>query len=65
MRAGVRLRRAFGIRDTSLTDPFLNIFEFAQRHTCNLVCLKTEINTTNPCQGLVTRILMVFSEFER
>jgi site-specific DNA recombinase len=48
----------------SLKD-FLNIFEFAQRHACDLVCLKTEIDTTSPYQGLVTKILMVFSEFER
>ena len=27
--------------------------------------LKTEIDTTSPYQGLVTKILMVFSEFER
>jgi len=43
---------------------FLNIFEFAQLHGCDLVCHKTEINTTSPYRGLVTRILMVFSEFE-
>jgi site-specific DNA recombinase len=48
----------------SLKD-FLNIFEFAQKHACDLVCLKTEIDTTSPYQGLVTKILMVFSEFER
>ncbi len=48
----------------SLKD-FLNIFEFAQRHACDLVCLKTEIDTTSPYQGLVTKILIVFSEFER
>jgi site-specific DNA recombinase len=48
----------------SLKD-FLNIFEFAQRHTCDLVCMKTEIDTTSPYQGLVTKILIVFSEFER
>ncbi len=48
----------------SLKD-FLNIFEFAQRHSCDLVCLKTEIDTTSPYQGLVTKILIVFSEFER
>jgi site-specific DNA recombinase len=29
------------------------------------VCLKTEIDTTSPYQGLVTKILIVFSEFER
>lgn len=33
----------------SLKD-FLNIFEFAQRHACDLVCLKTEIDTPL-CQG--------------
>jgi DNA invertase Pin-like site-specific DNA recombinase len=48
----------------SLKD-FLNIFEFAQRHACDLVRLKTEIDTTSPYQGLVTKILIVFSEFER
>jgi site-specific DNA recombinase len=48
----------------SLKD-FLNIFEFAQKHACDLVCLKTEIDTTSPYQGLVTKILIVFSEFER
>jgi site-specific DNA recombinase len=48
----------------SLKD-FLNIFEFAQRHACDLVCLKTEIDTTSPYQSLVTKILIVFSEFER
>ncbi len=48
----------------SLKD-FLNIFEFAQRHACDLVCMKTEIDTTSPYQGLVTKILIVFSEFER
>jgi site-specific DNA recombinase len=48
----------------SLKD-FLNIFEFVQRHACDLVCLKTEIDTTSPYQGLVTKILIVFSEFER
>ena len=48
----------------SLKD-FLNIFEFAQRYTCDLVCLKTEIDTTSPYQSLVTKILMVFAEFER
>ena len=44
---------------------FLNIFEFAQRHSWDLVCLKTEIDTTFPYQSLVTKILMVFAEFER
>ncbi len=48
----------------SLKD-FLSIFEFAQSHSCDLICLKTEIDTTSPYQGLVTKILMVFAEFER
>ncbi len=39
----------------SLKD-FLNIFEFAQRYSCDLVCLKTEIDTTSPYQSLVTKI---------
>lgn len=48
----------------SLKD-FLNIFEFTQDHNCDLVCLKTEIDTTSPFSNLVVRILMVFAEFER
>lgn len=48
----------------SLKD-FLNIFEFTQEHNCDLVCLKTEIDTTSPFSNLVVRILMVFAEFER
>ncbi|MBE7439239.1 MAG: recombinase family protein [Spirochaetales bacterium] len=48
----------------SLKD-FLNIFEFTQQHKCDLVCLKTEIDTTSPFSNLVVRILMVFAEFER
>ena len=48
----------------SLKD-FLNIFEFTQEHKCDLVCLKTEIDTTSPFSNLVVRILMVFAEFER
>jgi len=31
----------------SLKD-FLNIFEFAQKNRCDLVCLKTKIDTTSP-----------------
>jgi site-specific DNA recombinase len=48
----------------SLRD-FIHIFEFTQEHGCDLVCLKTEIDTTSPFSNLVVRILMVFSEFER
>ncbi len=48
----------------SLKD-FLNIFEFAQKHQCDLVCLKTDIDTTSPYKSLITKILMVFAEFER
>jgi DNA invertase Pin-like site-specific DNA recombinase len=48
----------------SLKD-FLNIFEFVRRHNCDLICLKTNIDTTSPYQELVTKILMVFAEFER
>ena len=48
----------------SLKD-FLHIFEFTQEHGCDLVCLKTEIDTTSPFSNLVVRILMVFAEFER
>jgi len=48
----------------SLKD-FLGIFEFTQQHNCDLVCLKTEIDTTSPFSNLVVRILMVFAEFER
>jgi len=48
----------------SLKD-FLNIFEFAQKHHCDLVCLKTDIDTTSPYKSLITKILMVFAEFER
>jgi site-specific DNA recombinase len=48
----------------SLKD-FLNIFEFAQKHRCDLVCLKTEIDTTSPYKSLITKILMIFAEFER
>jgi site-specific DNA recombinase len=48
----------------SLKD-FLSIFEFAQTHGADLICLKTEIDTTSPYQELVTKILMVFAEFER
>ena len=48
----------------SLKD-FLHIFEFTQQHNCDLVCLKTEIDTTSPFSNLVVRILMVFAEFER
>ena len=48
----------------SLRD-FLHIFEFTQEHNCDLVCLKTEIDTTSPFSNLVVRILMVFAEFER
>jgi site-specific DNA recombinase len=48
----------------SLRD-FLNIFEFTQEHKCDLICLKTEIDTTSPFSNLVVKILMVFAEFER
>ena len=48
----------------SLKD-FLNIFEFAQKNRCDLVCLKTEIDTTSPYKSLITKILMIFAEFER
>ena len=48
----------------SLRD-FLSIFEFARAHNCDLICLKTEIDTTSAYSGLVTKILMIFAEFER
>ncbi|MBE7437993.1 MAG: recombinase family protein [Spirochaetales bacterium] len=48
----------------SLRD-FLNIFEYVQHHQCDLVCLKTVIDTTSPFSNLVVKILMVFAEFER
>jgi len=48
----------------SLKD-FINIFEFAQKHECGLICLKTEIDTTSPYKSLITKILMIFAEFER
>jgi len=48
----------------SLKD-FINIFEFAQKNRCDLVCLKTEIDTTSPYKSLITKILMIFAEFER
>ena len=48
----------------SLKD-FINIFEFMQRNGCDLVCLKTEIDTTSPYSSMITKILMVFAEFER
>lgn len=48
----------------SLKD-FLSIFEFAQAHDCDLICLKTDIDTTSPYKNLITKILMVFAEFER
>ena len=48
----------------SLKD-FLHIFEFTQEHNCDLVCLKTEIDTWSTFSNLVVRILMVFAEFER
>ncbi|MBE7438006.1 MAG: recombinase family protein [Spirochaetales bacterium] len=48
----------------SLRD-FLNIFEYVQQHQCDLVCLKTVIDTTSPFSNLVVKILMVFAEFER
>jgi len=48
----------------SLRD-FLHIFEFTQEHGCDLVCLRTEIDTTSPFSNLVVRILMAFAEFER
>ena len=48
----------------SLKD-FLNIFEFAQKHNCDLICLKTDIDTTSPYKSLITKILMIFAEFER
>jgi hypothetical protein len=48
----------------SLKD-FLNIFESAQKHQCDLVCLKTDIDTTSPYKSLITKILMIFAEFER
>jgi len=44
---------------------FLNIFEFVRRHDCDLICLKTNIDTTSPYQEFVTKILIVFAEFER
>ena len=44
----------------SLKD-FLNIFEFAQKHQCDLVCLKTDIDTTSPYKSLITKILMIFA----
>ncbi|MCD6412864.1 MAG: recombinase family protein [Elusimicrobia bacterium] len=48
----------------SLKD-FLNIFEFTQKYNCDLICLKTDIDTTSPYKNLITKILMVFGEFER
>jgi len=48
----------------SLKD-FINIFEFTQKYSCDLVCLKTDIDTTSPYKNLITKILMVFGEFER
>ena len=48
----------------SLRD-FLNIFEFVSSKNCDLICLKTEIDTTSPYSALVTKILMIFAEFER
>jgi DNA invertase Pin-like site-specific DNA recombinase len=44
---------------------FLNIFKLSQRRAGDLVCLKTEIDTISAYQRLVTKILVVFSEFER
>jgi len=46
----------------SLKD-FLNIFEFAQKHQCDLVCLKTDIDTTSPYKNLITKILMIFADY--
>ena len=60
---GTNIRRTGSLRGTPLSrlsrslKDFLNIFEFAQRHACGLVCLKTDIDTTSPYQGLVTKIL--------
>ena len=48
----------------SLKD-FLHIFEFTQKYSCDLICLKTDIDTTSPYKNLITKILMVFGEFER
>lgn len=48
----------------SLKD-FLNIFEFFRKYNCDLICLKTNLDTTSPYQELVTKMLMVFAEFER
>ncbi len=48
----------------SLKD-FINIFEFIQKYNCDLICLKTDIDTTSPYKNLITKILMVFGEFER
>ena len=48
----------------SLKD-FLNIFEFTQKFNCDLICLKTDIDTTTPYKNLITKILMVVGEFER
>ena len=48
----------------SLKD-FINIFEFTQKYRCDLICLKTDIDTTSPYKNLITKILMVFGEFER
>ena len=44
---------------------FINIFEFTQEYSCDLICLKTDIDTTSPYKNLITKILMVFGEFER
>ena len=48
----------------SLKD-FLHIFEWTQKYSCDLICLKTDIDTTSPYKNLITKILMVFGEFER
>ena len=48
----------------SLKD-FINIFEFTQKYNCDLIWLKTDIDTTSPYKNLITKILMVFGEFER
>ena len=39
----------------SLKD-FLNIFEFTQKFNCDLICLKTDIDTTTPYKNLISSI---------
>jgi DNA invertase Pin-like site-specific DNA recombinase len=44
-------------RLSRVLNDFINIFEFIQKYGCDLICLKTDIDTTSPYKNLITKIL--------